>query len=113
MKSTLAATLAAIAFIGTPIAATLTVAMIATPALADHNSGGHGGHSDASHASHAQAAISHDRAVEIATAQGIATIREVELEDGKWEVEGATAEGRRIEVEINADNGAVVKREIY
>lgn len=85
------------------IAAMLT----ATPALADHR----GGHDH--DAAPQQAAISQQRAIEIAHAQGVAVIDEIELEHGAWKVEGRTGEGRRIEVEINAENGAVLKRELY
>ena len=78
----------------------------ATPALAHR----HGGDD---HAQHQQHAISQERAVEIAREQGVATVREVEMDDGNWKVEGTTSEGRRIEVEINPQNGVVVKRELY
>ncbi len=79
-----------------------------TPALAHHTED-HDEHGAHQH----QHAISQERAVEIAREQGVASVREVEMDDGNWKVEGSTAEGRRIEVEINPDTGAVVKREIY
>lgn len=80
---------------------------LATPALADHR----GGHDHG--AAHDHAAITQERALEIARGQGVATVEEVKLEEGLWEVEGRTSDGQRIEVEINAANGAVVKRELY
>ena len=79
----------------------------ATPALAHR----HGGDDHSQHQQ--QAAISQERAVEIAREQGVATVREVKMDDGNWKVEGTTSEGRRIEVEINPQTGAVVKRELY
>ena len=87
--------------------AALSAAALAAPALADHR----GGHDHG--AAQQQAGISQERALEIARGQGVATVEEVKLEEGLWEIEGRTSEGRRIEVEINAENGAVVKRELY
>jgi uncharacterized membrane protein YkoI len=81
--------------------------LMATPALADH----HGGYDHG--AAQQRAAISQQRATEIAHAQGMAAIDEIELENGVWKIEGRTSEGRRIEVEISAENGAVLKRELY
>lgn len=60
-----------------------------------------------------QTAISQARALEIAAEQGIAHIHEIELRRGVWKVEGHTAEDRPIEVEIDPQTGAIVKREIY
>jgi uncharacterized membrane protein YkoI len=81
----------------------------ATPALAHR----HGGDDHSQHQQQQQTAISQERAVEIAREQGVATVREVKMDDGAWKVEGTTSEGRRIEVEINPQTGAVVKRELY
>jgi uncharacterized membrane protein YkoI len=89
------------------LAAVFTLAA-ATPALAHR----HGGDDHSQHQQQ-QAVISQERAVEIAREQGVATVREVEMDDGNWKVEGTTSEGRRIEVEINPQTGAVVKRELY
>ena len=89
------------------IAALLGALSFAAPAWADHNHG----HND-EHAAHAHQAISQERALEIAAAQGVASVREVEIDDGAWKVEGRTAEGREIEVEIDMHTGAVRKREI-
>ena len=47
----------------------------------------------------------------IAAENGIASIREIELDDGKWEIEGADAAGRKHEMEIDARSGKVVKME--
>ena len=45
-------------------------------------------------------------------AQGVAHVRESRLRRGVWKVEGHTADGREIEVEIDAHSGEVVKREV-
>ena len=39
-----------------------------------------------------------------------ALVEEVKLEEGLWEIEGRTSEGRRIEVEINAENVQVIRQ---
>lgn len=56
--------------------------------------------------------ISKAEALEIAEARGMARLDEIELDDGEWEVEGCTAEGYEIEIDINARTGDVVKLEI-
>lgn len=89
------------------ILALAAASAVATPATA-HS---HGGRDDRSNAE--RVAISRDQAIETARAQGVATIREVDLRDGNWNVEGYTDSGRRIEVEIDARSGQVVKRELY
>ncbi len=76
----------------------------AAPALADHTGQHEHG---AQHAAIAQA-----RAHEIAQAQGVAHVRESRLRRGVWKVEGHTADGREIEVEIDAHSGEVTKREV-
>lgn len=54
--------------------------------------------------------IKHARAIEIAKAQGLVTLREIDLEDhGEWELEGRDAAGREIEVDISARDGVVMK----
>lgn len=77
----------------------------AAPALAHHT---------AEHEEGApqHAAIAQTRALEIAQAQGVAHVRESRLRRGVWKVEGHTAEGREIEVEIDAHSGEVTKREV-
>lgn len=44
--------------------------------------------------------IGMDRAVEIARENGIARVTDVDTEDYGWEIEGCTADGFEIEVEI-------------
>jgi uncharacterized membrane protein YkoI len=88
--------------------AAFAAGILAAPAWADHRGGHDHGTPPAS-----VAAISQERAIEIAREQGVATVDEIKLDDGLWEIEGRTEQGRRIEVEISASNGAVVKRELY
>ena len=45
----------------------------------------------------------------MAFAKGISTIKEIELDDGIWEVEGRDASGHRIEMEADAASGEIVK----
>jgi uncharacterized membrane protein YkoI len=45
----------------------------------------------------------------MAFAKGIATIKEIELDDGIWEVEGRDASGHKIEMEVDASSGEIVK----
>lgn len=56
--------------------------------------------------------ILHGKAVEIAKANGLATVREVELEDGvNWKVEGRDANGAKLEIELSGHDGKIVKVE--
>ena len=41
--------------------------------------------------------------------KGIATIKEIELDDGIWEVEGRDASGPKIEMKVDALSGEIVK----
>jgi uncharacterized membrane protein YkoI len=43
--------------------------------------------------------------------KGIVKIKEVELDDGIWEVEGYDAGGHEIEMKVDAASGAIVKLE--
>jgi uncharacterized membrane protein YkoI len=53
--------------------------------------------------------ISIEDARRIATQNGVATIKEIELDDGKWEIEGTDSAGRERDIEIDARSGQVVK----
>lgn len=57
-------------------------------------------------------AVDHGQAAQIAAGAGMATIEEMERDDGYWEVEGYTAKGCEIELEIDGQSGAIVEREI-
>jgi len=41
--------------------------------------------------------------------KGIVNIKEVELDDGIWEVKGYDASGYKIKMEVEAGSGAIVK----
>lgn len=71
-------------------AAALSLGLMAGPAFAD---------------------ITAEDAIRIARENGVATVTEVDRDGGKWEIEGRDAEGREIEVDIDATSGAVLKVE--
>lgn len=52
-----------------------------------------------------------EEAIRIARGAGVASVEEVECDDGRWEVEGRDARGREIEVDIDARTGRVIKVE--
>lgn len=58
-------------------------------------------------------AVSEHEAAEIAAAEGVAEIREIKVKRGQWKIEGADADGRKIEILIDGDSGEVVKVETY
>ena len=45
----------------------------------------------------------------MAFAKGVVTIKEIELDDGVWEVEGRDASGHKIKIEVDARSGEIVK----
>lgn len=55
----------------------------------------------------AREAISIDQAIEIARANGMVRITEIELDDDEWEIEGRDYRGREMEIEIDAYTGRV------
>jgi len=56
--------------------------------------------------------IMHEKAVEIAKANGLVSIREVELEHGaNWKVEGRDASGLKLEIELSGHDGKIAKIE--
>lgn len=57
------------------------------------------------------ATISIEEARRIAAQNGISAIREIELDDGHWEIEGTDRAGNKLEMEIDARSGKVVKME--
>lgn len=58
------------------------------------------------------ATVSMDEAIAIAQSYGMVRLKEIELDDGEWEIEGCTADGREIEIDIHARTGDVVELEI-
>jgi len=45
----------------------------------------------------------------MALARGVATIKEIELDHGIWEVQGRDAGGPKIEMKVDALSGEIVK----
>lgn len=56
-------------------------------------------------------AISREQAIEIAKKSGLAIVRDVDREVGRWEIEGRDENGRRIEVYVGSRSGEVLKVE--
>jgi hypothetical protein len=56
-------------------------------------------------------AISMDEARRIANENGMVRIEEIELDDGKWEIEGRDSTGAEIEIDLRASDGTVIKME--
>jgi len=53
--------------------------------------------------------ISVEDARRIASENGMKTFKELEIDDGHWEVEGRDANGRELEIRIDGRTGAVLK----
>jgi hypothetical protein len=49
-----------------------------------------------------------DAVRDMAFDKGIVNLKEVELDDGVWEVEGYDADGHEIEMEVDARSGAIL-----
>lgn len=47
--------------------------------------------------------------MKIARAEGMVRVKEVERDDGKWELEGCTRTGREIEIDIHGVTGAILE----
>ncbi|MBS7545428.1 PepSY domain-containing protein [Ancylobacter oerskovii] len=56
-------------------------------------------------------AISIDDALRIVRANGLATVTQLELDGRKWEAEGRDGAGRRMEVDVDAATGKVLRTE--
>lgn len=56
--------------------------------------------------------LSQERATEIATQQGMVRVLDIELDDGEWEIEGCTADGRELEIDVHSRTGDVVKYDL-
>ncbi|XSG82886.1 MAG: PepSY domain-containing protein [Methyloligella sp. ZOD6] len=66
-----------------------------------------GGPADAKHYRYIDAYVARD----IAFDTGIVEIKEMELDDGIWEIEGWDARHKKIELELDARSGGIVKIE--
>ena len=56
-------------------------------------------------------AVSIEQATKIARDAGLMVIRGIELDDGKWEIEGRTQAGERRELHIDATSGKTLRNE--
>ena len=56
-------------------------------------------------------AVSLEQATKMARDAGLVMIREVELDDGKWEFEGRNQAGERRELHIDATSGKTLRNE--
>jgi hypothetical protein len=65
---------------------------VATPAAA-YDSGGY---------------ISMQRALDVASAMGIATVSHTQFADDEWQIEGRDISGRYMEVDVDVNTGAVL-----
>jgi uncharacterized membrane protein YkoI len=50
-----------------------------------------------------------DEVRDMAFAKGVVTIKEIELDHGVWEARGRGADGHKIEIEVDASSGEIVK----
>lgn len=56
--------------------------------------------------------LSREQAIGIAAEQGMVHVLEIELDDGEWEIEGCTADGRELEIDIHSHTGEVLKYDL-
>ena len=56
--------------------------------------------------------ISREQATEIARQKGMVRVLEIELDDGEWEIEGCTADGRELEIDLHHHTGDIVKYDL-
>ena len=77
--------------------AALMLALPASFAFADH----HGG----------SFKIDRAQAIEIAKTEGMVRVLETDRDDGKWELEGCTADKREIEIDIHGQTGEILSVE--
>jgi uncharacterized membrane protein YkoI len=68
--------------------------LVAAPARADDNG--------------CRGRVTAEEAIRIARTAGLVQVREVDCDDGKWEIEGRDARGREIEVDVSARDGRIL-----
>lgn len=56
--------------------------------------------------------LSREQAIEIAGKQGMAHVLEAELDDGEWEIEGCSADGRELEIDLHSRTGDILKYDL-
>lgn len=88
----------------------LALLMLAAPASiasADDDDG----YRRVSHGEHGYT-ISRQDAVSIARTHGMTRVKDIDRDDGKWELEGCTRDGREIEIDIHARTAAILEIDI-
>ena len=56
--------------------------------------------------------LSREQAIEIATKQGMVHVKEIELDDGEWEIEGYSADRRELEIDLHSRTGDILKYDL-
>ncbi|AXE65612.1 hypothetical protein HPO_05240 [Hyphomonas polymorpha PS728] len=56
--------------------------------------------------------ISREQAIDIARQKGMVHVLEIELDDGEWEIEGCTADGRELEIDLHRRTGDILKYDL-
>ncbi|MBA4227211.1 MAG: PepSY domain-containing protein [Hyphomonas sp.] len=56
--------------------------------------------------------ISREQAIDIASQKGMVHVLEIELDDGEWEIEGCTADGREVEIDVHSRTGEILKYDL-
>lgn len=56
--------------------------------------------------------ISREQATEIASQKGMVHVLDIELDDGEWEIEGCTADGRELEIDLHSRTGDILKYDL-
>lgn len=56
--------------------------------------------------------ISREQAIDIASQKGMVHVLEIELDDGEWEIEGCTADGRELEIDLHSRTGEILKYDL-
>lgn len=95
----------------TLMTASLTLFLMAAPAPMAMADGDDDGYRRLANAERTYT-VSRDEAVRIARGEGMTRISEIERDDGKWELEGCTRNGREIEIDIHGASGAILELEI-
>lgn len=56
--------------------------------------------------------ISREQAIDIASQKGMVHVLEIELDDGEWEIDGCTADGREVEIDVHSRTGEILKYDL-
>ncbi|ABI76271.1 conserved hypothetical protein [Hyphomonas neptunium ATCC 15444] len=56
--------------------------------------------------------LTREQALEIASKQGMTHVLEAELDDGEWEIEGCSADGRELDIDLHSRTGDILKYDL-